>query len=169
MDPILEPISGRKPWKCMNMCKHAKKIFNLGGPGGVPEASWGVLEASWGLLTAQRRPKRLQDSPRGAQDSPGGAHDGPRGAQDGPEGAQDSPRGAQKAPKRLPKRPRDPPREPPRGPPGPSQNDLGTRPLKITKIIEKQMVFQHFWAPDPTPHRPPNRVVFQPAVQNEKK
>ena len=120
-------------------------------------------------MTAQRRPKRLQDSPRGAQDSPGGAHDGPRGAQDGPEGAQDSPRGAQKAPKRLPKRPRDPPGEPPRGPPGPSQNDLGTRPLKITKIIEKPMVFQHFWAPDPTPHRPPNRVLFQPPGQKEKK
>ena len=120
LDPTLDPIFGPhfEPhfWaETLGMYEHVQKRednlkvwVSWGGPGGVPEASWGVLEASWGLLTAQRRPKRLQDSPRGAQDSPGGAQDSPRGAQDGPKGAQVSPRGAQEAPQRFPRRPRDP-------------------------------------------------------------
>ena len=31
------------------------------------------------------------------------------------------------------------------------------------------MVFQHFWAPEPTPHRPVNRPIFHPNGQKEKK
>ena len=31
------------------------------------------------------------------------------------------------------------------------------------------MVFQHFLAPDPAPHRPPNRPIFQLPGQKEKK
>ena len=118
-------------------------------------------------MTAQRRPKRLQDGPRNAQNSPGGVQDSPGGAQDGPNGGQDSPRGAQEGPRRLPKRPRQPPREPPRGLPRPSENDFGTRPLKITKNNEKPMVFQHFWGPEPTPHRPTNRPTESAPSQIE--